>query len=113
MTSVSGSPTFRLRCAGIYMGDAGFRPFWEVIPDVGVVTFMHPDGAQVPWFFQCGMWSPLGQSREEAKIIGSITYGAILESYRTLALGLAHGDGYFPQNRARLHPTVKNAPHSM
>ena len=37
---------------GIYLGDARFRPFWEAVEDLGVVTFMHPDGAKDPWFFQ-------------------------------------------------------------
>jgi aminocarboxymuconate-semialdehyde decarboxylase len=39
---------------GNYLGDAGFRPFWEAAQGVGTVVFMHPDGAKDPWFFQWG-----------------------------------------------------------
>ena len=98
---------------GIYMGDARFRPFWEAIQDLGVVTFMHPDGAKDPWFFQWGMWNSLGQSLEEAKFMASIIYEGILESYPRLKLVMAHGGGYFPHNMGRLDRNVKNAPHSM
>ena len=98
---------------GIYMGDARFRPFWEATQDLGVVTFMHPDGAKDPWFFQWGMWNSLGQSLEEAKFMASIIYEGILESYPGLKLVMAHGGGYFPHNMGRLDRNVKNAPHSM
>ena len=98
---------------GNYMGDARFRPFWEMAQDLGVVTFMHPDGAKDPWFFQWGMWNSLGQSLEEAKFMASIIYEGILESYPGLKLVMAHGGGYFPHNMGRLDRNVKNAPHSM
>ena len=78
-----------------------------------MVTFMHPDGAKDPWFFQWGMWNSLGQSLEEAKFMASVIYEGILETYPKLKLVLAHGGGYFPHNMGRLDRNVKNAPHSM
>jgi len=98
---------------GIYLGDARFRPFWEAAQDLGVVIFMHPDGAKDPWFFQWGMWNSLGQSLEEAKFMASVIYEGILEVYPGLKLVLAHGGGYFPHNMGRLDRNVKNAPQSM
>jgi len=98
---------------GTYLGDAQFRPFWEAAQDLGVVVFMHPDGAKDPWFFQWGMWNSLGQSLEEAKFMASVIYEGILETYPTLKLVVAHGGGYFPHNMGRLDRNVKNAPHSM
>jgi aminocarboxymuconate-semialdehyde decarboxylase len=98
---------------GIYLGDARFRPFWEAAEDLGVVTFMHPDGAKDPWFFQWGMWNSLGQSLEEAKFMASVIYEGILETYPKLKLVIAHGGGYFPHNMGRLDRNVKNAPQSM
>jgi aminocarboxymuconate-semialdehyde decarboxylase len=98
---------------GAYLGDTQFQPFWEAAQDLGVVTFMHPDGAKDPWFFQWGMWNSLGQSLEEAKFMASIIYEGILETYPRLKLVLAHGGGYFPHNMGRLDRNVKNAPHSM
>jgi aminocarboxymuconate-semialdehyde decarboxylase len=80
-----------------YLGDTQFRPMWEAAQDLGVVVFMHPDGAKDPWFFQWGMWNSLGQSLEEAKFMASIIYEGILETYPKLKLVLAHGGGYFPQ----------------
>jgi aminocarboxymuconate-semialdehyde decarboxylase len=97
---------------GIYMGDTRFRPFWEAAEDLGVVVFMHPDGAKDPWFFQWGMWNSLGQSLEEAKFMASVIYEGILESYPRLKLVMAHGGGYFPHNVGRLDRNVKNAPQS-
>jgi len=98
---------------GVYLGDARFRPFWQAAQDMGVVVFMHPDGAKDPWFFQWGMWNSLGQSLEEAKFMASVIYEGILESYPGLKLVIAHGGGYFPHNMGRLDRNVKNAPHSM
>lgn len=98
---------------GIYLGDSRFRPFWEAAEDLGVVTFMHPDGAKDPWFFQWGMWNSLGQSLEEAKFMASVIYEGILETYPKLKLVVAHGGGYFPHNMGRLDRNVKNAPQSM
>src|SRR5262245_12622965 len=98
---------------GIYLGDLQFRPFWEAAQDLGVVAFLHPDGAKDPWFFQWGMWNSLGQSLEEAKFMASVIYEGILEAYPKLKLILAHGGGYFPHNMGRLDRNVKNAPHSM
>src|SRR5262245_54675855 len=98
---------------GTYLGDAQFRPFWEAVQDLGVITFMHPDGAKDPWFFQWGMWNSLGQSLEEAKFMASVIYEGVLERQPRLKLVLAHGGGYFPHNMGRLDRNVKNAPHSM
>lgn len=98
---------------GTYLGDPQFRPFWEAAQDLGVVTFMHPDGAKDPWFFQWGMWNSLGQSLEEAKFMASVIYEGILETYPRIKLVVAHGGGYFPHNMGRLDRNVKNAPHSM
>lgn len=97
----------------IYLGDVQFRPFWEAAQDLGVVIFMHPDGAKDPWFFQWGMWNSLGQSLEEAKFMASVIYEGILESYPQLKLVVAHGGGYLPHNMGRFDRNVKNAPDSM
>src|SRR5262249_47770473 len=57
---------------GAYLGDSQFEPFWQAANDLGLVVFMHPDGAKDPWFFQYGMWNSLGQSLEEAKFMASV-----------------------------------------
>jgi aminocarboxymuconate-semialdehyde decarboxylase len=98
---------------GAYLGDPQFEPFWQAASDLGLIVFMHPDGAKDPWFFQYGMWNSLGQSLEEAKFMASVIYEGILEKYPRLKLVLAHGGGYFPHNMGRLDRNVKNAPHSM
>jgi aminocarboxymuconate-semialdehyde decarboxylase len=98
---------------GVYLGDAQFEAFWQAADDLGLVVFMHPDGAKDPWFFQYGMWNSLGQSLEEAKFMASVIYEGVLERYPKLKLVIAHGGGYFPHNMGRLDRNVKNAPHSM
>ena len=98
---------------GIYLGDARFEPIWRAAEGMGLVVFMHPDGAKDPWFFQYGMWNSLGQSLEEAKFMASVIYEGVLERHPKLKLVIAHGGGYFPHNMGRLDRNVKNAPHSM
>lgn len=98
---------------GNYLGHPQFQPFWEAAEDMGLLVFMHPDGAKDPWFFQWGMWNSLGQSLEEAKFMASVIYEGVLERHPKLKLVVAHGGGYFPHNMGRLDRNVKNAPHSM
>ncbi|MBI3801372.1 MAG: amidohydrolase, partial [Deltaproteobacteria bacterium] len=98
---------------GAYLGDRQFWPFWEAAQDLGVVSFMHPEGGKCAWFQQFGMWNSLAQSLEEAKFMASIIYEGVLESFPRLKLVVAHGGGYFPHNMGRLDRNVKNAPQSM
>ena len=47
---------------GTYLGDRKFWPFWEAAQDLGVVSFMHPEGGKCAWFQQFGMWNSIAQS---------------------------------------------------
>ena len=98
---------------GTYLGDRKFWPFWEAAQDLGVVSFMHPEGGKCAWFQQYGMWNSIAQSLEEAKFMVSIIYEGVLESFPKLKLVVSHGGGYFPHNMGRLDRNVKNAPQSM
>ena len=98
---------------GSYLGDRKFWPFWEAAQDLGVVSFMHPEGGKCAWFQQFGMWNSIAQSLEEAKFMVSIIYEGVLESFPKLKIVISHGGGYFPHNMGRLDRNVKNAPQSM
>lgn len=98
---------------GSYLGDRKFWPFWEAAQDLGVVSFMHPEGGKCAWFQQFGMWNSIAQSLEEAKFMASIIYEGVLESFPEVKIVISHGGGYFPHNMGRLDRNVKNAPQSM
>ena len=98
---------------GTYLGDRKFWPFWEAALDLGVVSFMHPEGGKCAWFQQFGMWNSIAQSLEEAKFMVSIIYEGVLETFPKLKMVISHGGGYFPHNMGRLDRNVKNAPQSM
>ncbi len=98
---------------GTYLGDRKFWPFWEAAQDLGVVSFMHPEGGKCAWFQQYGMWNSIAQSLEEAKFMVSVIYEGVLENFPRLKIVVSHGGGYFPHNMGRLDRNVKNAPQSM
>ena len=98
---------------GTSLGSRKFWPFWEAAQDLGVVSFMHPEGGKCAWFQQFGMWNSIAQSLEEAKFMVSIIYEGVLESFPKLKIVISHGGGYFPHNMGRLDRNVKNAPQSM
>jgi aminocarboxymuconate-semialdehyde decarboxylase len=98
---------------GAYLGDRKFWPLWEAAQDLGVVSFMHPEGGKCAWFQQFGLWNSIAQSLEEAKFMASLIYEGVLESFPKLKLVIAHGGGYFPHNMGRLDRNVTNAPQSM
>lgn len=98
---------------GVYLGDPHYQPFWALANDLGIVVWIYPDGARDPWYQQFGMWNSLGQSIEEAKVMASIIYGGIVETYPDLKIVVSHGGGYFPHNMGRLDRNVTNFPGSM
>jgi len=55
---------------GIYLGDRKFWPFWEAAQDLGVVSFMHPEGGKCAWFQQFGMWNSIAQSLGRGEVHG-------------------------------------------
>jgi aminocarboxymuconate-semialdehyde decarboxylase len=98
---------------GVYLGDARYRPFWEVANALGIVVWIHPDGVRDLWFQTFGMWNSIGQSIEEVKVMASIIYEGIVETYPALKIVMAHGGGYFPHYMGRMDRNVTNRPDSM
>ena len=98
---------------GAYLGDARYRPFWEAANDLGIVVWIHPDGTRDLWFQKFGMWNSIGQSIEEVKVMASIIYEGIVETWPNLKIVMAHGGGYFPHYMGRMDRNVTNRPGSM
>ncbi|MGP0090021.1 MAG: amidohydrolase family protein [Xanthobacteraceae bacterium] len=98
---------------GAYIGEPRYRPFWEAANALDVVIWIHPDGTRDPWFQKFGMWNSIGQSIEEAKVMASLIYEGVVESFPRLKLVMAHGGGYFPHNMGRMDRNVTNFPNSM
>jgi aminocarboxymuconate-semialdehyde decarboxylase len=87
---------------GVYLGEPAFRPFWQRVEQLGVVAFIHPEGSKDPWFQKYALWNTVGQSIEEAKVMASLIYEGIAETFPGLKLIMAHGGGYFPHYMGRL-----------
>jgi aminocarboxymuconate-semialdehyde decarboxylase len=98
---------------GAYLGDARYRPFWDAANALDVVVWIHPDGVRDLWFQKFGMWNSIGQSIEEVKVMASIIYEGIVETYPALKIVMAHGGGYFPHYMGRMDRNVTNRPDSM
>jgi aminocarboxymuconate-semialdehyde decarboxylase len=98
---------------GVYLGEERHAPFWEAADDLGVVVWIHPDGIRDLWFQRYGMWNSIGQSIEEVKVMTSMVYGGVVETYPDIPIVMAHGGGYFPHNMGRLDRNVTNRPDSM
>lgn len=68
---------------GSYLGEPRFRSFWEAASKLGVTAFIHPDGVADPWFQKFSLWNSVGQPIEEAKVMASLIYEGVLESFPT------------------------------
>jgi aminocarboxymuconate-semialdehyde decarboxylase len=97
----------------VYIGDPRYRPFWEAAADLDIVVWIHPDGVRDLWFQTFGMWNSIGQSIEEVKVMASIIYEGVVETFPNLKIVISHGGGYFPHNMGRLNRNVTNRPDSM
>lgn len=98
---------------GVYLGEPRFRPFWEAVNELGVIAFIHPDGVLDPWFQKYSLWNSVGQPIEEAKVMSSLIYEGVLETFPDLKIVMAHGGGYMPHYHGRLDRNVKNRPDTM
>ena len=98
---------------GTYLSAPSYRYLWELIAELDLVAFMHPDGTRDPWFQQYSMWNSVGQPIEEAKFIASLIYEGVLEDLPQLKVIIAHGGGYLPQYFGRLDRNAKAWPGSM
>jgi aminocarboxymuconate-semialdehyde decarboxylase len=98
---------------GAYIGDSRYRPFWEAANALGILIWIHPDGVRDLWFQNFGMWNSIGQSIEEAKVMASLIYEGVAESFPEMKFVISHGGGYFPHNTGRLDRNVTNRPDSM
>jgi aminocarboxymuconate-semialdehyde decarboxylase len=97
----------------VYIGDPRYRPFWEAANELDTVVWIHPDGARDLWFQKFGMWNSIGQSIEEVKVMASIIYEGVVETFPNLKIVMSHGGGYFPHNMGRVDRNVTNRPDSM
>jgi aminocarboxymuconate-semialdehyde decarboxylase len=98
---------------GYYLGDPRFRPFWEAARSSKTIVFVHPEGTTDPWFQNYSLWNSVGQPIEEAKVMSSIIYEGIFETFLDIKIVIAHGGGYLPHYFGRLDRNVTNMPDSM
>jgi aminocarboxymuconate-semialdehyde decarboxylase len=97
---------------GVYLGDPPLRPLWEEIARRELVVFIHPDGVRDPWFQRYAMWNSVGQPIEEARVLASLIYDGVLETFPEIPIIVSHGGGYLPHYYGRLDRNVQNMPDS-
>ena len=75
---------------------------------------LHPSGRRArSWFQKYSLWNSVGQPIEEAKVMSSLIYEGVLESFPDMTIVMAHGGGYMPHYHGRLDRNVKNRPDTM
>lgn len=97
---------------GVYLGQPHFRYLWELIRELDLTVFLHPDGIREPWFVDYALWNSIGQGIEEAKVIASLIYEGVLEDVPGLKIVIAHGGGFLPHYTGRLDRNVLAWPDS-
>lgn len=98
---------------GYYLGHPRFRPFWEAARSTKTIVFVHPEGTTDPWFQNFSLWNSVGQPIEEAKVMSSIIYEGIFETFPDIHIVVAHGGGYLPHYFGRLDRNITNMPDSV
>jgi len=95
---------------GVYLGNPDYFPFWELVAQLRLVAFIHPDGVTDPWFQEYSLWNSVGQPLEEAKVMSSIIYEGVFDRWPDLRIVVAHGGGYLPHYYGRHDRNVANRP---
>ena len=88
--------------AGMELGDAALRPFWEKAEMLGAVVYIHPGGNRDRRFKRFHLWNSVGQAFEEAMAISSLMYDGVLEQFPKLKICISHGGGYMPFYMGRI-----------
>ena len=88
--------------AGMELGDAALRPFWEKAEALGAVVYIHPGGNRDRRFKRFHLWNSVGQAFEEAMAISSLMYDGVLEQFPKLKICISHGGGYMPFYMGRI-----------
>jgi aminocarboxymuconate-semialdehyde decarboxylase len=97
---------------GVYLGEPPLRELWEEIARRKLVVFIHPDGVRDPWFQRYALWNSVGQPIEEARVLASLIYDGVLETFPEIPIVVSHGGGYLPHYYGRLDRNVLNMPDS-
>jgi aminocarboxymuconate-semialdehyde decarboxylase len=97
---------------GVYLGESPLRALWEEIARRDLLVFIHPDGVRDPWYQNYSLWNSVGQPIEEAKVLASLIYEGVLETFPDLRIVVSHGGGYLPHYYGRLDRNVHNLPDS-
>jgi aminocarboxymuconate-semialdehyde decarboxylase len=88
--------------AGMELGDAALRPFWEKAEALGAVVYIHPGGNRDRRFKRFHLWNSVGQAFEEAMAISALMYDGVLEQFPKLKICISHGGGYMPFYMGRI-----------
>jgi aminocarboxymuconate-semialdehyde decarboxylase len=86
--------------AGVYLGDARFRPFWEACDALGAFVFVHPVG--IPGLTEYYMSNVVGNPVATATAAAHLVLSGTMDACPKLKILLAHGGGVVPSLRGRL-----------
>ena len=95
---------------GAYLGHERFTDFWAAVLQHDLAVFVHPEGTTDMWFQDYAMWTSIGQSIEEVKVMTSLIYEGVLDRFPGLKVVMAHGGGYMPYYMGRLDRNITDKP---
>jgi aminocarboxymuconate-semialdehyde decarboxylase len=98
---------------GAYLGDSYFEDYWRAVSSLNVLTYIHPEGVEDPWFQNYSLWNSVGQPIEEAKVMASMIYGGVFDRFPEIQVIVSHGGGYLPHYIGRLDRNVTNMPETV
>lgn len=85
---------------GRNLGDADFRPFWQVVAELDAFVFLHPAppplGLKEGRLNRHGMANFVGLPIESACALASLMFDGVYEDVGTIKTCFAHGGGAFP-----------------
>ncbi len=109
-----GVKKYGLRGAGVggsvngeELADPKFHPFWAKAEQLGVLVFIHPQGAGAPTDLQNrlkgsgGLGNVIGNPLETTIALSHLIFEGTLDQFPGLKICAAHGGGYLPSYAGR------------
>jgi aminocarboxymuconate-semialdehyde decarboxylase len=98
---------------GAELADPRFHPFWAKAEDLGVLIFIHPQGAPEAagrLAGSGGLGNVIGNPLETTIALSHLIFEGVLDRFPGLKILAAHGGGYLPSYAARSDAGIRTFP---